>query len=59
MNQKRRWNSFEKNFNALQQLGVTQEDMDYTLETFSIALPKALQKPETEPTFTTIETAQK
>lgn len=41
--------SYEKNFQALQQLGVTQEDMDYTLETFNIELPKALQKPEIQP----------
>ena len=49
--------SFEKNFNALQQLGVTQEDMDYTLETFSIALPKALQKNE-EPVSLNIDPTQ-
>ena len=48
--------SFEKNFAALQQLGVTQEDVDYTMETFSIELPKTLQKPEETPAAT--ETTQ-
>lgn len=45
--------SYEKNFQALQQLGVTQEDMNYTLETFNIELPRPLQKPEIQPNVVT------